>query len=84
MSKIFKPKFRISKFYRQASPTHDGENPYNDGFLVSIRYWWWPLWASAWIPGTFLIAKFKTEDEAIDYIKRRYNTITADTYVEED
>lgn len=72
---FFKPRFRISKVYQQDKSTACG-------YSVQVRYWWMPLWCVAWMSVDspsggirFEDAFFPTEDEAVDYIRRRFSII---------
>lgn len=72
---FFKPRFRISKVYQSDKKTVCG-------FSVHVRYWWMPLWSVAWMSVEsanggirFDDACFDTEDEAVDYISRRFSII---------
>ena len=71
---FFKPKFRIM----QAFTVNSLKTYERDGFVVEVKYWWFPVWVTATltvIEGGKIItgfASFKTEEDAKDYISRRW------------
>lgn len=76
---FFKPKFRIMRQYSTVNkPKY---------YIVSVKYWWLPIWFVAYkhivtndTRDTCGPAVFDNEDDAKDYIRRRYNAITFDSY----
>lgn len=74
LKNIFKPKFRIRKSF--VGKGIDKIEEY--GYLVEVRYWWFPIWVTAninIIDGNKLstgFASFTSEEQAVDYISRRY------------
>lgn len=77
---FFKPKFKIQRVYNKE---HEATL-----YSVSVMYWWFPVWfvALRQIFDNGLIntgaAVFNSEEDAIEYIKRRYNVITPEKYEE--
>jgi len=71
---FFKPKFRI----RRSFVGHEIDKTQEFGYLVEVKYWWFPIWVTANInvinSGKLetSFANFMTEEQAHDYISRRY------------
>ena len=81
MGKNFlKPKFRIRRTFLRKE---DGKL-YEEGYLVEVRYWWFPIWVTANISivedGRLMtsFAAFSDVRSAEDYINRRYVIYTYD------
>ncbi len=72
---FFKPRFRVERTYdKDSSPK---------GFIVLVRHWWFPVWVTAMAQfnageGRYTSAPafFNTEEDACEYIVRRYRVIT--------
>ena len=80
---FFKPKFRILKIYNPKGQS--------TGYIVSVSYWWFPIWITARIPlktsdgrDTTAPAIFDKEEEAKEYIVGRYNIITVENYAKKN
>ena len=76
---FFKPKFKIQRVY-----STDREATL---YSVSVMYWWFPVWVMALRQVIMRegnvnsgVAVFNSEDDAVEYIKRRYNIITPERY----
>lgn len=77
---FFKPKFKIQRVY----------NTENEAIIysVSVMYWWFPVWFMAlrqiFDSGRINTgdAVFNSEEDAVEYIKCRYNVITSEKYEE--
>ena len=61
------------------------------GYIVSVSYWWFPIWMTARIPlktsdgrDTTAPAIFDKEEEAKEYIVGRYNIITVENYAKKN
>ncbi len=77
----FKPRFKIQRTY-----TQDGKPNF---FIVKVMYWWFPVWMPAlkqiYENGgktTTSEAVFNSEEDALDYIVRRYSVIRSSNYEE--
>jgi len=77
---FFKPNFKIQRVYDKGNEA--------TLYSVSVMYWWFPVWFIA-LKQNFesgrictSVAVFNSEEDAIEYIKRRYNIITSDKYEE--
>ena len=81
MSKsFFKPKFRIQ---RVATTDSLNEKVTFIGYLVQVKYWWLPIWWDAFMPvkdsssntTSTATAFFSDQEDAIEYVSRRYTVI---------
>jgi hypothetical protein len=81
MSKsFFKPKFRIQRVAITDSPN---EKVTFIGYVVQVKYWWLPIWCDAFMPvkdsssnrTSNTTAFFNDQEDAIEYVSRRYTVI---------